>query len=96
MVVINISITEELLEEVEKYRKMLKKNRSEFFKEAAELYFKKINTEMAYEKRLEAFRDLIRIGEEMKKKGVFKGVDVVEEIRNMRKERTDELLKRLK
>jgi len=51
---------------------------------------------MAYEKRLEALRDLIRIGEEMKKKGGFKGVDVVEEIRNMRKERTDELLKRLK
>jgi metal-responsive CopG/Arc/MetJ family transcriptional regulator len=96
MAIINISISEELLEEVEKYRKVIKKNRSEFFKDAAELYFKKINSDIAYEKRLVALKELIQISEEIKKKGVFKGMDVIEEIRNMRKERTDELLKKLK
>ncbi len=38
----------------------------------------------------------MKIGEEIRKEGVFEGVDVVEEIRKMRKERTDELLRRVK
>lgn len=96
MTVINISIPEELFKEVEKYRKINKENRSEFFKNAAQLYFKKINVEIAHERRLKAFKELLEIADDMKKRDIFKSVDVVGEIRKMRKERTNELLGRLK
>lgn len=96
MSVINISIPGDLLKKVDKYKKVRNENRSEFFKNAAKLYFKKIDEEIAYKKRLRAIKELMKIGEEIRKEGVFRGVNIVEEIRKMRKERTDELLRRVK
>jgi len=96
MAVVNVSLPPDLLKKIDKYKKINSENRSEFFKNAAELYFKKIEGEIAYRKRLKAIKELMKIGEEIKKEGVFKDIDVVEEIKKMRKERTDELLRRVK
>ena len=72
MSVVNISLPSDLLKKVDKYKKITDENRSEFFKNAAELYFKKVEEEIAYRKRLKAIKDLMKIGEEIKKEGVFK------------------------
>lgn len=96
MPVINISIPSELLDKVNKYKKIVNKNRSEFFADAAELYFGKIDENIAFENRKKAVRRLIKINEKIKKEGLFKDVDFVEEIRNLRQAMTDELLKRIK
>jgi len=96
MSVVNISLPSNFIREVEKYKKITGENRSEFFKNAAKLYFKKIDENLVFERKKKAIRELMKIGEEIRKEGVFEGVDVVEEIRKMRKERTDELLRRIK
>lgn len=96
MAIINISISTELLEKVNKYKKVINKNRSEFFANAVELYFGKIDENIAFENRKKAVKKLMKINEQIKRKGLFKDVDFVEEIRNLRQARTDELLKRIK
>jgi metal-responsive CopG/Arc/MetJ family transcriptional regulator len=96
MAIINISIPSELLDKVNKYKKIVNKNRSEFFAGAAELYFGKIDENIAFESRRKAVKKLMKINERIKKEGLFKGVDFVEEIRNLRQARTDELLKKNK
>jgi len=96
MAIINISIPPELLEQVNKYKKIVNKNRSEFFADAAKLYFGKIDEYIAFENRKKAVKKLMKINEQIKKEGLFKGVDFVKEIRNLRQARTDELLRRVK
>ncbi len=96
MAVVNISLPSDSLKKVDKYKKITGENRSEFFKNAAKLYFRKIDENLVFERKKKAIRELMKIGEEIRKEGVFEGVDVVEEIRKMRKERTDELLRRVK
>ena len=51
MVIINISIYPELLEKVNKYKKVVDKIHSEFFTDAVELYFRKIDENIAFENR---------------------------------------------
>ena len=51
MAVINISIPDEFLAKVDEYKKIVKEKRSEFFINAAELYFKKIEEKMYFERR---------------------------------------------
>ena len=96
MAIINISIPSEILEEVDRYKKIINKNRSEFFSDAVKLYFGKIDEYIAFEKRKKAVKNLMKINEQIRKEGLFKGIDFVEEIRNLRQARTDELLKRTK
>ena len=96
MAVINISITEDLLEKVDNYKKIIKKNRSEFFADAVKSYFNQVEEYVAFEKQKKAIKRLMKIGEKLQKEGVFKDdFDVVEEIRRLRQERTDELLRRV-
>jgi len=96
MAVINISIPKDLLEKVDNYKKKIKKNRSEFFADAVKSYFNKVEEYIAFEKQKKAIKRLMKIGEKLQKEGVFKDdFDVVEEIRKLRQERTDELLRRV-
>ncbi len=96
MAVINISISSELLDKVNKYKKIVNKNRSEFFADAAKLYFGKIDEYIAFENRKRAVKKLMKINEQINEEGLFKGVDFVKEIRDLRQARTDELLRRTK
>jgi len=96
MAIINISIPSELLEQVNKYKSIVNKNRSEFFADAVKLYFGKIDEYIAFENRKKAVKKLMKINEQIKKEGSFKGVDFVKEIRDLRQERTNELLRRIK
>jgi len=95
MTVINISIPDELLEKVNKYKKIVKKNRSEFFADAVNIYFKKIDEYTALKKRKKAIEYLTEIGKDLYLEGVFKGHSLVDDIRQIRNERTDELFKRI-
>jgi metal-responsive CopG/Arc/MetJ family transcriptional regulator len=96
MAVINISIPQELIEKVDSYKKIVKKNRSEFFADAVKEYFNKVEEYIAHKRQIKAIKGLIEIGKQMQRDGVFKeDFDVVEEIRRLRQERTDELLRRV-
>jgi hypothetical protein len=95
MAVINISIPQELIEKVDNYKKIVKKNRSEFFADAVKSYFTEVEEYIAHKRQIKAIKRLMEIGKQMQKDGVFKEeFDVVEEIRRLRQERTDELLRR--
>ena len=96
MIIINISIPSELLDKINKYKKLINKNRSEFFFDAAKHYFRKIDKYITFENRKKAVKNLMKINEKIKKEGLFKDVDFVKEIRNLRQARTDELLRRTK
>ncbi|MCL4377398.1 MAG: type II toxin-antitoxin system HicB family antitoxin [Actinobacteria bacterium] len=96
MAIINISISEDIIKKIDNYKKIIQKNRSEFFADAVRLYFKQVEEYIAFEKRKEAIRHLMKIGERLQKEGVFKeDFDTAEEIRKLRQERTDELLRRV-
>jgi len=95
MSVINISIPDEFLTKVDNYKKIVKEKRSEFFINAAELYFKKIEEKMYFERRKKAFKELQKIIKRLWDQGLIEEFDAVEEIRKMRDERTKELLRRV-
>ncbi|MBM3708995.1 MAG: hypothetical protein FJW61_01035 [Actinobacteria bacterium] len=95
MSVINISIPDEFLAKVDNYKKIVKEKRSEFFINAAELYFKKIEEKMYFERRKKAFKELQKIIKRLWDQGLIEEFDAVEEIRKMRDERTKELLRRV-
>ncbi len=93
MAVINISLPEDILQKVDNYKKIIQKNRSEFFAEAVKSYFCKVEEYIAFENRKKAIKNLMEIGEKLQKEGAFKeDFDPVEEIKKLRQERTDELL----
>jgi len=96
MTVINISISSELLKKVNKYKNIVDNNRSEFFSDAVKFYFRKIDEELTYENRKKAVKKLREINKKIKKEGLLKDIDFVKEIRNLREERTDELLGRVR
>ena len=95
MAVINISITEDLLEKVNNYKKIIKKNRSEFFADAVKSYFNQVEEYIDFEERKKAIKRLMALGERLWKEGVFKNINAVEDLRRLRQERTDELLRRV-
>ncbi|MBM3705049.1 MAG: ribbon-helix-helix protein, CopG family [Actinobacteria bacterium] len=95
MSVINISIPEELLEKVDSYKKIIKKNRSEFFADAVKEYFAKIDEFIAFEKQKGAIKRLMALGEKLWREGVFNNIDAIEDLRKLRQERIDELLRRV-
>ena len=87
MIIINISIPSELLDKINKYKKLINKNRSEFFFDAAKHYLRKIDKYITFENRKKAVKNLMKINEKIKKEGLFKDVDFVKEIRNLRQAR---------
>jgi metal-responsive CopG/Arc/MetJ family transcriptional regulator len=96
MAVINVSIPAELVKKIDRYKTLVKKNRSEFFADAVQLYFNRIDIQIAFEKRKKAIKNLMKIGDKLRKEGILEDIDVVEELRKMRQERTDELLGRVR
>ncbi|MBM3708373.1 MAG: hypothetical protein FJW69_08585 [Actinobacteria bacterium] len=84
---INISVPDEFLSKVDRYKRFKNVNRSQFLIDAAEEYFSIIDDELASEKRVKAMESLFKTREELKKYFKGKKIDVVEEIRKMREER---------
>ena len=65
MAVINISISEDILKKIDDYKKIIQKNRSEFFADAVKLYFSQVEEYIAFEKRKNAIKRLMKIGERL-------------------------------
>jgi len=94
--VINISLPIELLEKVDYYKTIIKKNRSEFFADAVNAYFNQVEEYINYENRKKSIKRLIKLGGKLYEEKVFDvEINVVEEIRKSRQDRTNELLKRV-
>ncbi|MBM3705462.1 MAG: hypothetical protein FJW66_02945 [Actinobacteria bacterium] len=84
---INISIPDYLLSEIDNYKKIKKVNRSQFLIDAAKKYFSEIDDEISQEKRIKAFKSLLKTRKEIQKYFYGKKIDVVGEIKKMREER---------
>jgi len=95
MAVVNISIPEEILKKVDNYKKVINKNRSEFVAEAVKKYFEQIDHYIAFKKQKKSINNLMSLGEKLWREGVFDNVDAVRDIRKLRQERTDELLRKV-
>ncbi len=85
MVRINLSISEELLKEVDSYRCIVKENRSAFMAKALENYFNLIDREVLDKRRKKAIEEV----RESRKKisGKLSGWDPTSDIRKMRESR---------
>jgi len=85
MVRINLSISEELLREVDSYRYMVKENRSAFMAQALKNYFDIIDREMLDKKKKEAIEEI----KDSRKKIAdrLSGWDATRDIRTLRESR---------
>lgn len=96
MVKINVSIPEDFLVEIDRYKKIKNITRSQFIINAAKSYFNTIESELAAERKKDAIDRLRKTREEiMKLLSTKKEIDVVEELRKMRSERGREIEKRV-
>ncbi len=96
MVKINVSIPEDFLEEIDRYKKIKNITRSRFIIDAAKIYFNTIESELAAERKKKAVERLKKTRNEiMKLASVKEKVDVTEELRKMRLERGQEIKKRV-
>lgn len=96
MVKINVSIPEDFLIEIDKYKRIKNITRSQFIINAAKSYFNTIESELATERKKDAINRLRKTRREiMKLLSTKKEIDVVEELRKMRSERGREIEKRL-
>ena len=96
MVKINVSIPEDFLTEIDRYKKIKNITRSQFIIDAARNYFNAIESVLALERKKDAIDRLKKTRQEiMKLIPVKKEIDVVEELRKMRLERGKEIEKRI-
>lgn len=96
MVKINVSIPEDFLTEIDKYKKIKNITRSQFLIDAAKNYFDTIDTVLALERKKDAVSRLKNTRQEiMKLLPAGKKIDAVEELRKMRSERGKEIEKRV-
>jgi len=96
MVKINVSIPEDFLTEIDRYKKIKNITRSQFIIDAARNYFNAIESVLALERKKDAIDRLKKTRQEiMKLIPVKKEIDVVEELRKMRSERGKEIEKRI-
>ena len=96
MVKINISIPENFLVEIDRYKKIKKVTRSQFIIDAAKSYFNTIESALAAERKKNAINRLKETRQEiMKLISTKEEIDVVEELRKMRSERGEEIEKRV-
>ncbi|HEY4662486.1 MAG TPA: hypothetical protein VIH07_02270 [Candidatus Humimicrobiaceae bacterium] len=96
MVKINVSIPEDFLTEIDKYKKIKNITRSQFIINAAKNYFDTIESALALERKKDAVSRLKNTRQEiMKLISTKKEIDVVEELRKMRTERGKEIEKRV-
>ena len=91
MAKILLSIPDEVLEKIDKYRDKKKIKRNQFFIDAVEKYFETLWEDDYFERKKQAFE---RIQEIRKKIGV-KDWDPVAEIREIRESAEKEVLKKL-
>ena len=82
---INISISEDLLKEVDSYRFIVKENRSAFTAKALKNYFIIIEKDTLNKKRKRAIKELKMVREEIGDK--LKNWDTVSDIRKLRDSR---------
>jgi len=96
MVKINVSIPEDFLTEIDRYKKIKNITRSQFIINAAKNYFNTIESTLAVERKKDAINRLKNTRQEiMKLISTKKEIDVVEELRKMRSERGKEIEKRI-
>ncbi|PIU28309.1 MAG: hypothetical protein COT09_05265 [Candidatus Hydromicrobium americanum] len=93
MAKILLSIPDEVLEEIDRYKKRKKIKRSQFFLEAIDNYFKVLMTEEYFDRRKKAVERIKKTSNKIMKAGI-KDWDPTSEIRKFRDKRADELLKR--
>ncbi len=96
MVKINVSIPEDFLTEIDKYKKIKNITRSQFLIDAAKNYFNTIESALALERKKDAVSRLRNTRREiMRLLPAEKKIDIVEELRKMRSERGEEIEKRV-
>ena len=96
MVKINVSISEDFLIEIDKYKKIKNITRSQFLVDAARNYFNAIESALALERKKDAVGRLKNTRQEiMKLLPIEKKIDVAEELRVARSERGKEIEKRV-
>lgn len=95
MVKINVSVPEDFLAEIDRYKKIKKITRSQFIIDAAKNYFSAIESSLAAERKKDAIDRLKKTRQEIMKLASAKEIDVVEELRRMRSERSKEIEKRV-
>lgn len=96
MVKINVSIPEDFLTEIDKYKKIKNITRSQFLVDAARNYFNAIESALALERKKDAVSRLKNTRREiMKLLPTVKKIDIVEELRVMRSERGKVIEKRV-
>ena len=93
MAKILLSIPDEVLEEIDRYKERKKIKRSQFFLEAIDNYFKVLVTEEYFDRRKKAVERIKKTSKKVMKAGI-KDWDPAGEIRKFRDKRADELLKR--
>ena len=95
MVKINVSVPEDFLAEIDRYKKIKNITRSQFIMDAAKNYFNTIESSLAEERKLDAINRLRKTRQEIRKITSAKEMDVALELRKMRLERSKEIEKRV-
>lgn len=93
MAKILLSIPDEVLEEIDRYKERKKIKRSQFFLKAINNYFKVIMAEEYFDRRKKVVEQIKKTSEKVMKAGI-KEWDPTSEIRKFRDQRASELLKR--
>ena len=93
MAKILLSIPDEVLEKIDRYKERKKIKRSQFFMEAINNYFKVLMAEEYFDRRKKAVERIKKTSEKVMKAGI-KEWGPAGEIRKFRDGRADELLKR--
>ena len=93
MAKILLSIPDEVLEKIDRYKERKKIKRSQFFLKAIDNYFKVLMTEEYFDRRKKAVERIKKTSKKVMEAGI-KDWYPVKEIRKFRDERADELLKR--
>jgi len=95
MVKINVSIPDDFLAEIDRYKKIKKVTRSQFIIDAAKNYFNNIESLLAEQRKIDAINRLRKTRQEIMKITSAKEIDATEELRKMRSERSKEIEKRV-
>lgn len=93
---INVSIPEDFLSEIDKYKKIKKVTRSQFLIDAASRYFNNIESEITAERKKNAINKLRKTRQDVIK--LISGkpeIDIVEQLKEMRRNRGNEIEKRV-
>jgi len=82
---INISISEDILKKVDKYKKLTRLTRSGLIRKAIENYFNELESKILEERKKEAIKDIIMIRDKIGKE--LEGWDSTGEIKKLRDSR---------